>query len=90
LSESKAHFKVKKDNIEIEYEGNPSEVDARFKEIFEWVKTQEPESSSKNNFILKEKTKDTNESQKKTKYSKGVTSTLKEMVNGNFLMSLRQ
>ena len=85
MSESKAHFKVKKDNIEIEYDGNPSEVDARFQEILSWIKTPaKTESSSKKHLSVNEENI-VIEGLKKGKYKKGVTPAIKEMVNGNFL-----
>ena len=39
MSEPTAKFRIKKDDIEIEYEGTPKEVDSRFGESFEWIKT---------------------------------------------------
>jgi len=39
VSEGRARFRVKKGEIEIEYEGKSSEVNARYKEAFDWIKT---------------------------------------------------
>lgn len=39
MSEDRSRFRIKKGNIEIEYEGKPSEVNARYNEAFEWIKT---------------------------------------------------
>jgi len=39
MSEEKYRFRVKRGDIEIEYEGKSPEVNARFKEAFDWVKT---------------------------------------------------
>ena len=39
MSEERSHFKMKKGDIEIEYEGVSSEVSSKFSEIFEWLKT---------------------------------------------------
>jgi hypothetical protein len=39
MSEDRAHFKVKKGDIEIEYQGDPKEVASKFEGIFEWIKT---------------------------------------------------
>lgn len=39
MSEERSRFKIRKGEIEIEYEGSPSEVAQRYKEAFEWVKT---------------------------------------------------
>lgn len=39
MSEGRAHFRVKKGEIEIEYEGKSSEVNERYKEAFDWIKT---------------------------------------------------
>ena len=38
MSEEKSRFRIKKGDIEIEYEGKSSEVNARYKEAFEWMK----------------------------------------------------
>jgi len=39
MSEDRSRFKIKKGDIEIEYEGKSAEVTARYKEAFEWIKT---------------------------------------------------
>jgi len=39
MSEYRYRFKIKKGDIEIEYEGNSSEVNSRYKEAFDWIKT---------------------------------------------------
>lgn len=39
LSEEKSRFKIKKGDIEIEFEGNAKEVNPRYEEAFEWIKT---------------------------------------------------
>jgi len=39
LSEDKSRFRIRKGDIEIEYEGNSKEVALEFKNIFEWMKT---------------------------------------------------
>lgn len=39
MSEGKSRFKIKKGDIEIEFEGDPEEVNARYEKAFEWVKT---------------------------------------------------
>jgi hypothetical protein len=39
MSEDKSRFKMKKGDIEIEYEGASSDVSSKFSEIFEWLKT---------------------------------------------------
>lgn len=39
LSEEKSRFRIKKGDIEIEFEGNSREINARYEEAFEWVKT---------------------------------------------------
>lgn len=39
MSEDKSRFKIRKGDIEIEYEGKSSEVTKRYKEAFEWIKT---------------------------------------------------
>lgn len=39
MSEDRSRFRIKKGDIEIEYEGKSSEVTARYKEAFEWIKT---------------------------------------------------
>jgi hypothetical protein len=39
ISENRSHFKIKKGDIEIEYEGKSDEVTSKFSEIFEWIKT---------------------------------------------------
>lgn len=37
MAESKTHFKIKKGQIEIEYEGSASEVNKRYDKAFDWV-----------------------------------------------------
>jgi len=39
MSEDKSRFKIRKGDIEIEYEGKSSEVTERYKEAFEWITT---------------------------------------------------
>lgn len=50
MSEDKCRFRIKKGDIEIEYEGKSSEVNAQYKEAFEWIKsvtTSPPKPSPK-------------------------------------------
>jgi hypothetical protein len=42
MSEDRSRFKIKKEDIEIEYEGKSSEVTERYREAFEWIKTVIP------------------------------------------------
>ncbi len=39
MSEAKSRFKIKKGEIEIEFEGTSKEVTDRYKEAFDWVKS---------------------------------------------------
>ena len=39
MSESRSRFRMKKGDIEIEYEGASNEVSSKFSDIFEWLKT---------------------------------------------------
>jgi len=39
MSEKKSRFRIRKGDLEIEYEGNPAEVSERYREAFEWIKT---------------------------------------------------
>ena len=39
MSEGRSHFKMKKGDIEIEFEGSSNEVSSKFSEVFEWLKT---------------------------------------------------
>lgn len=39
MSEGRASFRVKKGEIEIEYEGKTSEVNERYEEVMEWIKS---------------------------------------------------
>jgi hypothetical protein len=39
MSEERSHFKIKKGDIEIEYSGMPKDVDSKYKEAFNWVKS---------------------------------------------------
>jgi hypothetical protein len=39
MSEGRSYFKIKKGDIEIEYSGLPKDVDSKYKEAFDWVKT---------------------------------------------------
>ena len=38
--EERARFRIRKGDFEIEYEGKASEVNARYKDVMEWVKTE--------------------------------------------------
>ena len=40
MSETKSRFKMKKGDIEIEYEGVSEEVSSKFTEIFDWLKSE--------------------------------------------------
>lgn len=39
MSEERSHFKIKKGDIEIEYSGMPKDVDSKYKEALDWVKS---------------------------------------------------
>lgn len=39
MSDGRGHFKIKKGEVEIEYEGSSNDVNNRYKEAFEWLKT---------------------------------------------------
>jgi hypothetical protein len=39
MSEERSHFKIKKGDVEIEYSGMPKDVDSKYKEAFNWVKS---------------------------------------------------
>ena len=39
MSEGKARFRIRKGEMEIEYEGSSSDVNIRYKDAFEWLKT---------------------------------------------------
>ena len=39
MSEDRSRFKIKKGDIEIEYEGRSEEVSKQYKEAFEWIRT---------------------------------------------------
>lgn len=39
MSENRSHFRIKKGEIEIEYDGKSDEVTSKFSEIFDWIKT---------------------------------------------------
>jgi hypothetical protein len=39
MSERKAHFRIRKGEIEIEYEGSSNDVNKKYEEAFEWLKT---------------------------------------------------
>ena len=39
MSEDRSRFRIKKGDLEIEYEGKSTEVSSRYKEVFEWIKT---------------------------------------------------
>jgi hypothetical protein len=39
MSEERSHFKIKKGDIEIEYSGMQKDVDSKYKEAFDWVKS---------------------------------------------------
>ena len=44
MSEEKSRFRIKKGEIEIEYEGPSKEVNERYREAFEWLKSLRPEN----------------------------------------------
>jgi hypothetical protein len=39
MAENKHYFRIKKGDVEIEYSGEPEEVNERYKEALEWVET---------------------------------------------------
>ena len=39
MSENRSRFRIKKGDVEIEYEGKSTEVSSRYKEAFEWIKS---------------------------------------------------
>ena len=39
MSENRSHFKIKKGDIEIEYSGIPQDVDSKYKEALDWIKS---------------------------------------------------
>lgn len=39
MSEGRARFRIRKGEIEIEYEGKSSEINAKYEEAFEWITT---------------------------------------------------
>jgi len=58
MSEDKSRFKIKKGDIEIEYEGKPAEVNTRFTEAFEWIReasltSAKPESTKRSEKVDK-------------------------------------
>lgn len=40
MSENRSRFRIRKGDVEIEYEGKSKEVSMRYEEAFEWIKTQ--------------------------------------------------
>lgn len=42
MSERRARFRIRKGEVEIEYEGSSNDVNSRYKEAFEWLKTGPP------------------------------------------------
>lgn len=59
MSEDRSRFRIKKGDIEIEYEGKSTEVTTRYEEAFEWIKavtiTPSRERPSKEEKKAKEK-----------------------------------
>jgi hypothetical protein len=47
MSENKSHFRIKKGDTEIEFEGTSSEVTSKFEEIIEWIKATPSELAGK-------------------------------------------
>jgi len=45
MSEEKSRFRIKKGETEIEYEGQSKEVNERYREAFEWLKSLRPEDT---------------------------------------------
>lgn len=39
MSEGKSRFKIKKGDVEIEFEGDPKEVSEKYQHVFEWIKS---------------------------------------------------
>lgn len=63
MSGDRSRFRIKKGDIEIEYEGKSSEVTTRYKEAFDWIKTvtispPKPEAKKKEPEKKKEKKKE--------------------------------
>ena len=82
MSEEKSRFRIKKDNIEIEFEGKPSDVAARYEEAFEWIKTVTV--TVPKHKVSKEKKKK-EEEKKPTVRTKGVATEVGKLIKEGWL-----
>lgn len=89
VSEERARFRVKKGEIEIEYEGKSSEVNARYEEAFDWIKTATTTPSQKR--PQKEEKKVEKEPEKKKEEKRGgartavISPAIDELIKEGFL-----
>ena len=63
VSERTSRFKIKNEQIEIEYEGSSEDVNERFSEVFEWIRSVPREEIKKKK--MKKKIEETKEEEKK-------------------------
>lgn len=78
MSEEKSRFRVKRGDIEIEYEGTSSEVNVRYKEAFEWIRTVSPPKPQP------DKGK-TDKAKEKVKKTKGVATEVGKLIEDGWL-----
>lgn len=78
MSEGKAHFRIRKGETEIEYEGSSSDVNIRYKEVFTWLKTVPIEEEKKTEGHKIEKKEGRHGGARKTLFSPKIDELIKE------------
>jgi hypothetical protein len=83
MSEDKSRFRIKKGDTEIEFEGKSQDVNARYKEAFDWVKSSvvvvKPPTPSPDG--KKKKT----DKEKSSKKAKGVASEVDKLIEEGWI-----
>lgn len=83
MSEDRSRFTIRNGDIEITYEGTNTDVNARYKEAFEWVKSTtltEGNGSRKGRSKKKKKRDEETDSKKSEKHAEGVTSGIDKLI----------
>lgn len=78
MSEGKARFRIRKGEMEIEYEGSPSDVNTRYKDAFAWLKTVPPKKEKKTEEREEEKKEERRGGVRKALFSPTIDELIKE------------
>lgn len=84
MSEERYRFRIKKGDIEIEYEGKSSDVNARYQETFDWIKAvtiSPPPKAQKKEELEKKKEKE----KKLVARTKGVAAEVNKLIEEGWL-----